>query len=95
MGSMGAMPKGSADRYFQEGVKKFVPEGVEGRVPYRGRLAEILYQLVGGLKAGMGYCGARNIAELQEKRRFIKITKAGLEESHPRSITVTKEPPNY
>lgn len=95
MGSIGAMEKGSGDRYFQEGAKKFVPEGIEGRVPYRGRVSEIVYQLVGGLKAGMGYCGAKNIKELQEKREFIRITSAGLKESHPHSITITKEPPNY
>lgn len=95
MGSIGAMQKGSGDRYFQEGVTKFVPEGVEGRVPYRGKVAEIIYQLIGGLKAGMGYCGAKNIKELQLKAEFIKITSAGLKESHPYSITITKEPPNY
>jgi IMP dehydrogenase len=95
MGSIGAMKRGSADRYFQEDAKKLVPEGVEGRVPYRGYVSEVTYQLVGGIKAGMGYCGAKNIKELQEKREFIRITSAGLKEAHPYSITITKEPPNY
>jgi IMP dehydrogenase len=95
MGSIGAMQKGSGDRYFQEGAKKFVPEGVEAMVPYRGSVSEIIYQLIGGLKSGMGYCGAKNIKELQEKKEFIRITKAGLEESHPHSVTITQEPPNY
>lgn len=95
MGSIGAMQSGSADRYFQEGERKFVPEGVEGRVAYKGKLADVIYQLLGGLRSGMGYCGARNIKELREKAEFIKITKAGLLESHPHDITITKEPPNY
>ncbi|MCK4352173.1 IMP dehydrogenase [candidate division WOR-3 bacterium] len=95
MGSIGAMEKGSSDRYFQEEVKKFVPEGVEGRVPYRGYVSEIIYQLIGGLKSGMGYCGAKNIKELQAKKEFIRITQAGLRESHPHEIVITKEPPNY
>jgi len=74
---------------------KLVPEGVEGRVPYRGPLADTVYQLVGGLRAGMGYCGARNIKELQEKAEFIQITAAGFKESHPHDVEITKEPPNY
>lgn len=95
MGSMSAMQAGSRDRYFQENVKKLVPEGVEGRVPYRGPLGDVVYQLVGGLRSGMGYIGAKNIEELQEKARFIKITGAGLIENHPHDIHITKESPNY
>ena len=95
MGSTGAMEAGSKDRYFQNETKKFVPEGVEGRVPYRGYLRDIIYQLIGGLRAGMGYCGTASIEELQENGRFIRITNAGLKESHPHDIAITKEPPNY
>ncbi len=95
MGSMAAMESGSKDRYFQEGQKKLVPEGVEGRVPYRGALADSVYQLMGGLRAGMGYCGARTIEELRKNSKFIRITGAGLKESHPHDITITKEAPNY
>ena len=95
MGSIGAMNNGSKDRYFQEGMKKLVPEGVEGRVPYKGALSETVYQLMGGLRSGMGYCGCRTIAELQEKGQFIRITGAGLKESHPHDIHITKEAPNY
>lgn len=95
MGSLSAMPKGSADRYFQETAKKFVPEGVEGRVPYRGLVKDVIFQLVGGLKAGMGYCGAENIKVLQSKAQLIKVSSAGLRESHPHDITITKESPNY
>lgn len=95
MGSMGAMDAGSNDRYFQEGQKKYVPEGVEGRVHYRGPLGEIVYQLMGGLKSGMGYVGAKNIVDLQDKARFIKITSASLVENHPHDIKITKEAPNY
>lgn len=95
MGSMGAMNAGSKDRYFQEGAKKLVPEGVEGRVPYRGPLGDVAYQLMGGLRAGMGYVGAANIKELQKKAKFIKITGAGLIENHPHDILITKEAPNY
>ncbi len=95
MGSLGAMPKGSADRYFQESAKKFVPEGVEGRVPYRGLVKDVIFQLVGGLKAGLGYCGAKNIKALQKKARFMMVSPAGLRESHPHDITITKESPNY
>ncbi|MSS43393.1 IMP dehydrogenase [Anaerosalibacter bizertensis] len=95
MGSMGAMNAGSKDRYFQEGAKKLVPEGVEGRVPYRGPLGDVAYQLMGGLRAGMGYVGAANIKELQKKAKFVKITGAGLIENHPHDILITKESPNY
>ncbi|MDN5361446.1 MAG: dehydrogenase [Moorella sp. (in: firmicutes)] len=95
MGSLAAMKEGSKDRYFQEEAEKLVPEGIEGRVPYKGPLAETIFQLVGGLRAGMGYCGARNIAELQAKGRFIRITPAGLRESHPHDVMITKEAPNY
>ncbi|SHK20645.1 IMP dehydrogenase [Paramaledivibacter caminithermalis] len=95
MGSLGAMAAGSKDRYFQEDAKKFVPEGVEGRVPYKGALRETIYQLVGGLKAGMGYCGTPNIEALKENGKFVKITGAGLKESHPHDIHITKESPNY
>lgn len=98
MGSLEAMKEGSKDRYFQEGVEsesKLVPEGIEGRVPYRGALSFCVQQLVGGLKAGMGYVGARNISELQEKARFIRITSSGLKESHVHDVIITKEAPNY
>ncbi len=95
MGSLGAMPRGSADRYFQESAKKFVPEGVEGRVPYRGKVRDVIFQLVGGLKSGMGYCGAKTINALQKKARFMRVSSAGLRESHPHDITITKEAPNY
>lgn len=95
MGSLGAMKQGGAERYFQEGEAKFVPEGVEGRVPYRGPLSETVFQLVGGLRAGMGYAGAPDIETLRRHARFVRITSASLVESHPHDITVTKEPPNY
>ncbi|MDH8678646.1 IMP dehydrogenase [Fusibacter bizertensis] len=95
MGSTAAMEAGSKDRYFQNETKKFVPEGVEGRVPYRGYLRDIIYQLVGGLRSGMGYCGTGTIEELQENGKFMRITNAGLKESHPHDISITKEPPNY
>ncbi|WP_352419345.1 IMP dehydrogenase [Proteiniborus sp.] len=95
MGSLGAMAAGSKDRYFQENSKKLVPEGIEGRVPYRGPLNDVTYQLIGGLKAGMGYCGAATIEDLKEKSQFIRITNAGLLESHPHDIQITKEAPNY
>ncbi len=95
MGSITAMEAGSKDRYFQNDTKKLVPEGVEGRVPYRGALKESIYQLVGGLRAGMGYCGTATIPELKENGKFIKITQAGLIESHPHDISITKEAPNY
>lgn len=95
MGSISAMKKGSKDRYFQEESKKLVPEGVEGKVPYKGELKETVHQLIGGLRAGMGYCGTPTITDLQENGRFIKITGAGLRESHPHDIMITKESPNY
>ena len=95
MGSIAAMEKGSRDRYFQTGTKKLVPEGVEGRVPYKGPLADTVYQLLGGLRSGMGYCGCKTIPELQERGRFVRITGAGLKESHPHDINITKEAPNY
>jgi len=97
MGSLGAMREGSKDRYFQEQVSehKLVPEGVEGRVPYKGPLADTVYQLVGGLRAGMGYCGTSTIVELKTRARFIRSTAAGLRESHPHDIIITKEAPNY
>jgi IMP dehydrogenase len=95
MGSIGAMKAGSGDRYFQEDGKKLVPEGIEGRVAYRGSVAEILYQLVGGLRAGMGYCGTPTIRDLQDKAQFMRITAAGLRESHPHDVQITKEAPNY
>ena len=95
MGSLAAMKQGSADRYFQEKDKKLVPEGVEGRVPYKGAVADTVFQLVGGIKSGMGYCGCPTIPELQERAKFVKITGAGLKESHPHDIYITKEAPNY
>ncbi len=98
MGSLGAMEAGSKDRYFQEHqseVKKLVPEGIEGRVPYKGLLSESVYQLVGGLRSGMGYSGCRTIPELQERGEFIRITNAGLRESHVHDVIITKEAPNY
>lgn len=95
MGSIGAMQSGSKDRYFQENMKKLVPEGIEGRVPYKGPLADTVYQLIGGLRAGMGYCGTQNIEQLKNESRFIRITNAGLRESHPHDVQITKESPNY
>ncbi len=98
MGSIGAMEQGSADRYAQAEVKdkqKFVPEGVEGMVPYKGPVADFVYQLAGGLRSGMGYCGARTLPELTEKSKFLRVTPAGLRESHPHDIQITKEAPNY
>jgi len=97
MGSIGAMQAGSSDRYFQSGVnsEKLVPEGVEGMLPFKGRVSDIVYQLCGGLRSGMGYCGAKNIAELQRNARFVKISPAGMKESHPHDISITKESPNY
>jgi IMP dehydrogenase len=94
MGSIGAMERGSRDRYFQAS-KKLVPEGIEGIVPYRGTLAEMIFQLVGGLRSAMGYCGCRNINELKSKAEFVRISKAGLQESHPHDVTITEESPNY
>ena len=95
MGSLPAMAKGGKDRYFQSNAIKFVPEGVEGRVPYRGALAEIIFQLMGGLRAGMGYTGNATIDELRKNGRFVKMTSASLAESHPHDISITKEAPNY
>lgn len=95
MGSLSAMACGSKDRYFQENAKKLVPEGVEGRVPYRGALSEIVFQLLGGIRAGMGYCGMPTIDDLRKKAQFVKITNAALIESHPHDISITKESPNY
>jgi IMP dehydrogenase len=97
MGSLAAMKQGSRDRYFQEGAepRKLVPEGIEGRVPYRGPLGATVFQLCGGLRAGMGYCGARTIEDLRTKTRFVRITHAGLIESHPHDVAVTREAPNY
>lgn len=95
MGSLAAMQKGSKDRYFQTGSKKLVPEGVEGRVPYRGSVSENIFQMMGGLRSGMGYCGTPTIQDLRENGRFIRITSAGLKESHPHDIYITKESPNY
>ncbi|MBQ7300414.1 MAG: IMP dehydrogenase, partial [Clostridia bacterium] len=95
MGSLAAMEKGSKDRYFQEGNKKLVPEGVEGRVPFKGPVSDTIYQMLGGIRAGMGYCGCQTIPELQKNGQFIRITGAGLRESHPHDISITKEAPNY
>jgi IMP dehydrogenase len=95
MGSLAAMEKGSKDRYFQEGQKKLVPEGVEGRVPYKGTVEDTVFQLLGGLRSGMGYCGASDVVTLRETAKFIKITAASLKESHPHDIHITKEAPNY
>ncbi|MGB4007951.1 MAG: IMP dehydrogenase [Bacillota bacterium] len=95
MGSISAMKAGSSDRYFQEGAKKLVPEGIEGRVPYKGSVSDTVFQLVGGVKAGMGYVGAANLEELREKATFVRITNAGLRESHPHDVHITKEAPNY
>lgn len=97
MGSLEAMQQGSKDRYFQDmedDVKKLVPEGISGRVPYKGRLGEVVHQLVGGLRAGMGYCGAKDIEALRNAK-FIRITFAGVRESHPHDVHVTREAPNY
>lgn len=95
MGSVGAMEKGSKDRYFQENNQKAVPEGIEGRVPYKGPLADTIYQLLGGIKSGMGYCGTPTLHDLRENSRFVKMSGAGLRESHPHNIQITKEAPNY
>ncbi len=95
LGSLGAMAAGSKDRYFQENASKFVPEGVEGRVPYRGTISEIVFQMVGGIRSGMGYCGMRTIEDLRKNSEFVRITNAGLRESHPHDISISKEAPNY
>jgi IMP dehydrogenase len=95
MGSLGAMQEGASDRYFQAGLTKLVPEGIEGMVPHKGPLADLVYQLVGGLRSGMGYCGCASIEELRRKARFVRVTAAGLRESHPHDVFITKEAPNY
>ena len=95
MGSLAAMENGSKDRYFQENAKKLVPEGVEGRVAYKGSVEDTIFQLLGGLRSGMGYCGAKDIRTLQETGKFVKISAASLKESHPHDIHITKEAPNY
>jgi IMP dehydrogenase len=95
MGSMGAMKQGSGDRYFQADAPKLVPEGIEGRVPHRGPLSDTVFQLLGGLRAGMGYCGTGTIEDLRIHGKFIRITAAGLRESHPHDVQITKEAPNY
>ena len=98
MGSVGAMARGSADRYFQQEVKdslKLVPEGIEGQVPYKGPVGAVLHQLVGGLRAAMGYVGAADLAEMREKVQFIRITSAGMRESHVHDVMITREAPNY
>jgi IMP dehydrogenase len=97
MGSIEAMQKGSKDRYFQDAeddIKKLVPEGISGRVPYKGNVSEVIYQIMGGLRAGMGYCGAKDMTTLQ-KAKFIQITTAGVTESHPHNVVITREAPNY
>jgi IMP dehydrogenase len=95
MGSITAMERGSKDRYFQQNAKKLVPEGVEGRVAYKGYLEDTVFQLVGGIRQGMGYCGASTILHLHKNAAFVQITNAGLRESHPHGIQITKEAPNY
>ena len=95
MGSLGAMQAGSKDRYFQQNAKKLVPEGIEGRIPYKGHVSDVLFQLIGGLRASMGYCGAKDIKAMNEDTQFIQITGAGLRESHPHDVSITKEAPNY
>ena len=98
MGSVGAMARGSADRYFQQDIKdalKLVPEGIEGQVPSKGPVATVLHQLAGGLRAAMGYVGAKDLEEFRDKARFIRITNAGLRESHVHDVTITRESPNY
>jgi len=98
MGSLEAMQQGSKDRYFQDmedDIKKLVPEGISGRVPYKGTLNEVIYQLIGGLRAGMGYCGCENIEKLRQNGRFVRITTNGVIENHPHDVTITREAPNY
>ena len=95
MGSLGAMAEGSSDRYFQENEPKLVPEGIEGRVPYKGSVSDTIFQLVGGLKAGMGCCGVATIEDLKTKTKFIRISQSALIESHPHDIAITQEAPNY
>jgi len=97
MGSIAAMSQGSSDRYFQEGIdtRKLVPEGIEGIVPYKGSLQDTIHQLMGGLRSAMGYCGVATVAELQTRSRFIKVTEASIQESHPHNVKISKEAPNY
>ena len=98
MGSLGAMKEGSRDRYFQDvedDLQKLVPEGIEGRVPFKGELSSTVYQMVGGLRAAMGYCGAASVSEMQKKAQFVRMSDAGLRESHPHDVHITKEAPNY
>jgi IMP dehydrogenase len=98
MGSLDAMKRGSGDRYFQDvedDLPKLVPEGIEGRVPYRGPLSETVFQLVGGLRAAMGYCGCRTLAQMKQHAQFVRISEAGNRESHPHDVSITKETPNY
>ena len=98
MGSLEAMQKGSKDRYFQDAeddLKKLVPEGITGRVPYKGTVQEVMYQIAGGLRSGMGYCGSPNIATLQSDAQFVRITNAGMKESHPHDVMISREAPNY
>jgi IMP dehydrogenase len=98
MGSVEAMQKGSKDRYFQDAeddLKKLVPEGISGRVPFKGSVQEVMHQVIGGLRAGMGYCGSADLGQLREKGRFVRITSAGVKESHPHDVMITREAPNY
>jgi IMP dehydrogenase len=97
MGSLSAMEEGSADRYFQDDTerRKLVPEGIEGRVPYKGPVADTLFQLVGGLRSGMGYCGVKDVDELRTRAEFVRMTAGGLRESHPHDVVITREAPNY
>jgi IMP dehydrogenase len=98
MGSLSAMEQGSADRYFQDGessVRKLVPEGIEGRVPYKGPMTDTVFQFIGGLRSGMGYCGAATLDDLRLGSRFVRVTSGGLRESHPHDVTITREAPNY
>ena len=98
MGSIEAMKEGSKDRYFQDtedDIKKLVPEGIVGRISFKGGLSDVVYQLVGGLRSGMGYCGAKDIQALQKKAKFVRITQSGITESHPHDVIITKEAPNY
>ena len=98
MGSVEAMEAGSKDRYFQDvedDIKKLVPEGIVGRVPYKGEVKDVMYQFIGGLRAGMGYCGAKDVETLKDKAQFVRITASGIAESHPHDVTITREAPNY
>lgn len=95
MGSLSAMKRGGKERYFQSEAKKFVPEGIEGRVPHKGKLEDVIFQLTGGLRAGMGYCGAKDVETLQKDSKLVMITGSGLKESHPHDVIITQEAPNY